>query len=124
VTGLSAGTGLGSFDVDRGVTSALSPEIFLPQGTSSQLNVAFNFAHTGSATADDQFRIGVLVDGEVFNVLTESGNGSTRTGEFIDLSVGLDQFAGNTIQILFEAEDDSNTIVEAAVNSIVVETVS
>jgi len=66
----------------------------------------------------------VLVDGELFNVFQESGSGSTRNGEFIDFTVGLEDFAGDTIQLLFEAEDDSNTIIEAAVRSIVVETVS
>ena len=106
---------------NRGVTSALSPEIFLPPGTNSRLNVAYNFAHTGSATVDDQFRIGILANGQVFNVLTETGSGSTRTGEFVDVSIGLERFAGDTIQVLFEAEDDSNTIVEAAVGSVVVE---
>ena len=44
-------------------------------------------------------------------------------GECIDFSADLGQFAGNSVQILIEAEDNSNTIVEAAVNSVLVETV-
>lgn len=123
VTGLSAGTGIGSFDGDRGVTTALSPEIFLPAGSINELNFSFNFAHTGSATANDQLRLGVLVDGQVFNLFQQSGSGSTPTGEFINTTVGLEDFDGNTIQILIEAEDDSNTIVEAAIDNLVIEIV-
>ena len=71
--------------------------IFLSSSSNSVLNVSYNFAHTGSATSSDQFRIGILVDGQVTNVLTESGSGSTRTGEFIDVSVAWVIFAGSLL---------------------------
>jgi len=123
VTGAQAGTSIGSFDVDGGVTSALSPEIVLPTDSIAELNVTYNFAHTRSATADDQLRIGILVNGQVVNVLQDLGNnGAKRTGEYIDFTTSLEDFAGNPIQILFEAEDASSTIIEAAIGSISIET--
>ena len=48
----------------------------------------------------------------------------SRTGEFINTTVGLEEFGGQTIQILIEAIDTSNTVIEAAIDNLVVETVS
>jgi hypothetical protein len=123
VTGLNAGSGIGNNDVDGGVTSALSPEIDLPSDA-AQLRVAYNFAHTRSATFADQLRIGVLVDGQLTNILTLGANeGATRNGGWEEVTIFLGDYADQSIQLLVEAEDETNTVVEAAIGRMIVETV-
>lgn len=121
-TGLQAGDGIGSNDVDGGVTSALSPNIVLPDAP-LELQLDYSFAHTSSATFADQLRISVVSGGEVTRILTTGGDGSKRIGEWTNTFISLDAFAGQTIQLLIEAEDSSGTALEAAIGKIVIETV-
>ena len=125
VTGLNAGSGIGSNDVDGGVTSALSPQISLPSSGNVSVTLSYTLAHTRSATFSDQLRVGVVVDGELTNILTSGGNeGANTLGRWREVEITLSDFAGQTIQFLVEAQDETNTVLEAAIGSVRVESVA
>ena len=60
VTGGDAGSSAGSYDIDSGVTSILSPEISLPEGRQLTLSFYYYLAHASNATNDDFFRVSVI----------------------------------------------------------------
>ena len=125
VTGLAAGSRVAAFDVDNGITSALSPEIRLPNGIDSELRFHYNFAHTSSATSDDFLTLSVVTeDGQIHSLFGEQGDGSVANGNYHPVTESLGRFDGQTIRLLFQANDSSGTILEAAIDDIVVETVS
>ena len=118
VTGLSAGSSVGSFDIDNGVTSVLSPSINLPQGTK---NLRFNyyFAHLSNASSADFFRVYIVAGSNQQSVLTQTGNNSVRVANWTAFNVDISAFAGQSIRLLVEAADGgSPSLVEAAMDDI------
>jgi subtilisin family serine protease len=120
VTGASAGTSAGSFDVDSGVTSAQSPLITLPSGTIT-LSFAWYLAHLNNATSADFFRVSVVVGSSATVVFSQAGAATNRAGAWATATVNLSSFAGQTIRIRVEAADASTaSLIEAGVDDVLV----
>ena len=120
VTGLSAGSRAGSFDVDSGVTSILSPQFQLPANSSIELAFNYTFGHLNNADSSDFLRVYVVGDSTVtaFNM---TGNGSNRNGVWTPHTIGISQFSGQDVRLRIEAADAaSGSLVEAAIDDIVV----
>ena len=60
VTGRSAGTAAGDFDVDGGTTSVRSPAIVLPATGTLTLSFSYYFAHATNSSTADFFRVKVV----------------------------------------------------------------
>ena len=117
VTGASAGTGAGSFDVDGGVTSIQSPAITLPSGTLT-LTFSWYLAHLNNATSADFFRVSV-VTGSTTTVFQQLGSATNRAGSWATATVNLSSFAGQTIRLRVEAADASTaSLIEAGVDDV------
>jgi hypothetical protein len=59
------------------------------------------------------------------NILTSGGNeGANTLGRWREVEITLSDFAGQTIQFLVEAQDETNTVLEAAIGSVRVESVA
>ena len=121
VTGLLAGTKPGSHDVDKGLTSALSPVFDLPVGT-EELSFNYYFSHAAKATALDYFKVSIVAGSNTQSVLTQTGSGSVRVASWTPFSVDVSAYAGQSIQLLVEIEDEvtAGTLIEAAVDDIAI----
>lgn len=123
VTDPTAGSRVGSYDVDSGVTSILSPSMFMPLNAQ---NIRFNysFAHAAGAEASDFFRVSIVHNGSLNEVFVQRGDSAERGGEWLAVSVSISSYVGQTIQLLVEAADYSATIVEAQMDDLEVELAS
>ena len=123
VTDGTAGTSVGSFDVDNGLTSVRSPQIVLPEtGDFIRLSFSYYLAHLDNANGDDVLRVTVVGAQTSRVVLLEQGNGTDRAAAWTDFSADISDFAGETITLLIETQDgDSPSLVEAAVDDVTVE---
>ena len=118
VTGLAAGSGVGSFDIDNGETSVLSPEISIPAGAR---NLSFNyyFSYSSNASSSDYFRVSVITGSSQSTVLSETGTNSNRSASWTPYSTNISAYAGQNIRLLIAASDaGSPSLVEAAVDDI------
>ena len=118
VTGLAAGSGVGSFDIDNGETSVLSPVISLPVGAR---NLSFNyyFSHSSNASSSDYFRVSVVTGSNQSSLLSQVGSSTDRAANWTAYSTDISAFAGQTIQLLIAAADaGSPSLIEAAVDDI------
>ena len=123
VTGLAAGTAVGSFDIDGGQTSIQSPPIVLPANANITLSFRFFFGHLNTATSQDYFRVRVVgANGQVQTVYARGGvAGSNVAGTWSGRSVSLSAWAGQTIRLRFDAADaGSGSVVEAGFDNVVV----
>ena len=122
VTGASAGTAAGDFDVDGGTTSIQSPAITLPATGTLSLSFSWYLAHLNNATSADFFRASVVNSaGTATAVFTQAGSAANRAGAWATASVNLGTFAGQTIRIRFEAADAATgSLVEAGVDDVVI----
>lgn len=122
VTGLAAGSSLGSFDIDSGPTSVLSPEIDLPAGAEIELAFEYSFAYLSNGSNDDYFSVSIVADGNTTELFSDHAHNSLTPASWTDASFDISQYAGQTIQILFEAADAAGgSLIEAAVDDVVVE---
>jgi hypothetical protein len=118
VTHAAAGASDASFDVDGGLTSALSPEFQLP---ASVQTLAFNyyFAHLDNATAGDLFRVTLIGETAQLTLLEEFGQNSNRAGVWTASATDVSVFAGETVRVLLEAADGGpETRVEAGLDDL------
>jgi glucose/arabinose dehydrogenase len=122
VTGLSAGSAVGSADVDEGMTSVQSPAIALPAGGTINLRFRYFLAHNNNATSADYFRVRVAGSGGTQTVFTRPGTAGTVVGgAWTTQTVNLSAFAGQTVQLRFEAADlATGSIIEAGFDNVVV----
>lgn len=118
VTEGTAGSSVGSNDIDGGVTSIRSPDISLPDTDGILLSFAYYFAHFDNATADDFFRVSVV--GSSTSVLFEQlGTAQNRAAAWSYVRTELSDYAGQTVYLLIEAADGSSgSLVEAAVDDL------
>ncbi len=118
VTQAAAGSSVGSFDIDNGVTSALSPSISLPGGVTA-LTFNYYFAHLDNTTSDDFFRVSIRSGGNQQTILSQVGVGATRAASWTAFSADVSSYAGQTIQLLVEAADaGGGSIIEAGIDDI------
>lgn len=121
VTGASAGSSVGAFDVDGGVTSVQSPAIWIPADKTAVLSFKYYFGHNSSATANDFFKVSVIGD-STQTVVEVLGAGFHNGAEWTAVSYLLTDFAGQNIQILVEAADDNaaGALIEAGVDDVAI----
>jgi glucose/arabinose dehydrogenase len=122
VTALAAGSAAGTNDVDGGMTSIQSPPIALPGATTINLRFRYYLAHLNNATSADYFRVRVVGNnGTPQTLFTRPGAASNVAGAWITQNVNLSAFAGQTVQIRFEARDfNSASLIEAGVDNVLV----
>jgi aminopeptidase S len=120
VTGASAGSSAGDFDVDGGVTRIQSPAIALPTGGTLTLTFSWYLAHLNNATSADYFRA-FVVGGSATQVFQQPGAASNRGGAWATASVNVTSYAGQTVRIRFDAADASGaSLVEAGVDNVTI----
>jgi hypothetical protein len=120
VTGRLAGSGVGSEDVDGGVTTIQSPLITLPGSGTMTLSFSYYLAHNGASSADDYLRVSV-VGNTTQVVLEELGAANNDNGVWATHSVNISSFAGQTVRIRIQAADASgDSVVEAAVDDVLI----
>src|SRR5690606_18734862 len=120
VTGALA-TSDNSHDVDNGVTSIRSPNINLPAlspGESLELSL-WHYIAQSSTTLDDYLKISVVGSANTQILLNSSvyAEGTTPP-DWQQLIASLDDFAGDTVYLLIEVADNSNSTVEAGVDAV------
>jgi hypothetical protein len=128
VTGSAAGTGVGSFDVDGGFTTLLSPALALAGQPDAIISYWRWYSNTaGAGPNEDTFRVQISADGATnwipFETVGPAGpqtsggwfQGGGRVGDFVTPT--------NSTRLRFIAEDAINgSIVEAAVDDFTVST--
>jgi aminopeptidase S len=120
VTGASAGSSAGDFDVDGGVTRIQSPTVVLPTGGTLTLTFSWYLAHLNNATSADYFRA-FVVGGSATQVFQQLGAASNRAGAWATASVNVTSFAGQTVRIRFDTADASGaSLVEAGVDNVTI----
>ena len=121
VTGPLAGSSVGSYDIDGGVTSIRSPQIALPANSQLTLSFWYYLAHLNNSSTADYLRVRVLGNDTV-QVFEELGANNDDDAVWEDFSVDISQFAGQTIQIDIAAADaSSGSLVEAAIDDVLIE---
>jgi len=120
VTGASAGSSVGTNDIDNGVTSIRSPDIALTPGVVyPTLSFSYYLAHTTNASSDDFLRVTVVGPSGSQVVLEELGAAADDDGEYERADIDLSAFSGQTIHLLVEAADaGGGSIVEASVDDL------
>jgi glucose/arabinose dehydrogenase len=121
ITGLAAGSAVGSGDVDEGMTSVQSPAIALPAGGTVTLRFRYFLAHNNNATSADFFRARVVGNsGTPQTVFMRPGTAGTVVGgAWTTQTVNISAFAGQTIRLRFEAADAAaGSIVEAGLDNV------
>jgi hypothetical protein len=121
VTGLEAGLLAGAHDVDRGVTSILSPPIDLPSSGTLTFGFAYYFAHRKSSSSADFFRVTIVGSASTGLVFQELGTASVLAAAYKTQSIDIGRFGGQTVRILIEVADGSKgSLVEAAVDDVTI----
>lgn len=120
VTDSRAGSFVGSFDVDGGITSILSNSIAIP---ANALNLRFNysFAHDQRGGAIDFLRVSVFLAGNSTEIFVRRGDNTVRGGNWQAASIDISSYAGQNIQLLVEAADFTAAFVEAQIDDFEVE---
>ncbi len=121
VTEGSAGSSVGSYDIDGGDTTVRSPNITLPSSGDVTLSFSYYLAHYSNATSDDYLRVKV-VGSTTQTVFEELGAGNTDGAVWDTFSTSLNAFRGQTIYLLIEAADGGGgSLVEAAIDDVLIE---
>ncbi|MGB7342836.1 MAG: DUF4347 domain-containing protein [Pirellulaceae bacterium] len=122
VTGLAAGGSAGSYDVDSGLTSVLSPEIDLPSGAEIELSFSYYLAYLNNASNDDFFHTAIIVDGNDIELYSDHAHNANTSAQWQDVTLDLSAYAGQTVQVLFEAADALGaSLIEASVDDVKIE---
>lgn len=122
-TGRLVGGSVGANDIDNGVTTVRSPLIALPASGSLSLSFAWYLGHLNNSSSADFFRVAVVSGGSTTVIGTASGAGSNRAAAWSAATLSLDQFAGETVRIQFEAADlAGGSLVEAGVDDVLITT--
>jgi aminopeptidase S len=119
VSGLPAGSGPSSYDLD-GRTTVRSPPIAVPAGVGQRLTFRYLFAHAASSSSADYLRAVVeTADGARTVVWERRGSATLAAGTWRYASVAMDAFAGQTIRLRFQAADaGSASTIEVGVDDV------
>ncbi len=120
VTGAAAGSSASANDLDGGPTTVRSGAITLPAAPVGSLTFRYYLAHASNSSSADTFRAYVEAeDGTRTLVKREFGAANTDRPSWTTVSVSMTPWAGQTIRIVFVAEDrGSASTVEAAVDDV------
>jgi hypothetical protein len=106
-------------DDDGGLSSILSPEITLPSAGTLTLSFNSYFARSGRSSSKDFLRASIVSSDVITPALMVSGD--DNAGAWVLQSISLNQFAGQTIRILFETADGAGGgAVQTAIDDIAV----
>jgi len=120
VTGASAGTSAGQFDVDGGTTSIQSPAITLPATGTLTLSFSWYLAHLNNSSSADFLRV-FVVTGSSTQVFQQLGAASNRAGAWATATVSLNGFAGQTIRLRVDTADAGTaSLVEAGIDDVLI----
>ncbi len=120
VTGRLAGSSSGSYDIDGGRTSILSPEISLPADAALTLRFRYYLAHSSNSSKSDYLRVTVISETRTL-VFEELGAPENDDAAWATASVDVSRLAGKTVRLLIEAADaDGSSLVEAAIDDVAV----
>ena len=123
VTGAAAGSSVGSFDIDGGITSIRSPAITLPGNlTSAELEFWYYLFSASSSSADF---LQVTIEGTSGSqvALLENSGSSSPVGQWKEVNTDLSAFIGDTITLLVEAADGGGgfgNIVDAGIDDVII----
>jgi hypothetical protein len=118
VTGRLAGSSVGAFDIDGGVTSIQSPPITLPSTGTITLSFSYYFAHLNNSSNADYLRV-FVVGSTTSQFFQELGAATDDDAVWATSSVNISSFAGQTVRIRIDAADASTaSLVEAAVDDV------
>jgi len=119
VTGASAGASASANDIDGGPTTVRSPAIELPTPVGN-LTFRYYLAHAANSSSADVFRAYVeTADGTRTLVREEVGAANTDGPTWSTITVPLTPWAGQTVRIVFAAQDRGTaSTVEAAVDDV------
>ncbi len=119
VTGRLAGARAGSNDLDRGVTTIRSVPVALPD-VPGRLTFRYYLAHAATSSAEDWLRAWVETeDGTRTLVLEELGAANDDDAAWASASISMAPWAGQSVQIVFGANDGGRgNLVEAAIDDV------
>jgi len=118
VTGATAGSSVGTQDIDNGITTIRSPQITLPSNSSLTLSFDYYLAHWDNVTSADFLRVKV-VGNTTQTIFEKLGTNQRLSAVWKTEIVSLDNFAGQNIYLLVEAADgDTPSLIEAAIDDI------
>jgi len=121
VTGPLAGSSAGSYDLDGGKTSMLSPVIELPVGRDLEMSFSYYVAHYTNSSTADYLRVYIIGESTV-RIFEELGANNDDDAVWDVFKGNISSFAGQNVQILIEAADASTaSYFEAAVDDILIE---
>jgi aminopeptidase S len=122
ITELPAGSVVGAYDIDNGMTSVQSPAFALPAGGTITLRFRYFVAHNNNSNSADYFRVRVVGNnGQPQTLFTRPGRAGVVAGAWTTQTVNLSAFAGQTVRLRFEAADVGlGSIVEAGFDNVVV----
>ncbi len=119
VTGPLLGSGVGSHDVDGGITSIRSPQISLPVSNDLILGFSYYLAHFSNAGPEDYLRVSVSGTSNQV-IFEENGVSSTERGaQWKRVEFDLSSFAGQDVSIFIEIGDIGDaTLLEAGIDDL------
>jgi aminopeptidase S len=118
VTGASAGTSAGSYDVDGGTTSIQSPAITLPSTGTLTLTFSWYLGHLNNATSADYLRVRVA-GSTTTTVLNQTASATNRSATWQTATINISAHAGQTVRILIDAADAGTaSLIEAGVDAL------
>jgi glucose/arabinose dehydrogenase len=122
ITGLSAGSAVGSNDVDGGMTSIQSPAIALPATGNLTLSFSIYLAHLSNATNADFISVRVVGNnGVAQTVWSRGGRSSNVAGSWATRTASLNAWAGQTITLRIEVVDNSPaSLIEAGFDNVTI----
>jgi glucose/arabinose dehydrogenase len=120
ITGLTAGSSVGSNDVDGGMTSIQSPAIVLPAGGTITLTFRLYLAHLNNATSADFISVRVVGNNGVAQTVWARGaTASNVAGTWATRTANLSAYAGQTIRLRIEVVDNaSGSLIEAGFDNV------
>ncbi len=120
VTGRLEGASANSYDVDGGVTSIRSPDITLPLNTHLILSYEYYLAHGSNSSSADYLKV-TVVGSNTQTLFEETGAANNDNGAWAIENVNISPFAGQTVNLLIEAADNSSeSLVEAGIDNLVI----
>jgi hypothetical protein len=118
-TGRPAGTSANTYDLD-GRSTFRSVAIKLPTTTGQHLFFRYVFSHGSNSSSADRLVASIETsDGTRTAVFTKTGAATDVDGAWRNVSVPVEAWKGQTIRIVFQAEDGAaNSLVEAQIEDV------
>lgn len=119
VTGASAGTSAGAFDLDGGVTTVRSAAISLPTTATAITLEFYGYLAHGSNSSSADFLRAKVIAGTTTTVYEQLGAAINRNGAWVLRSADLTSLKGQTIRVQFECGDlGGASLVECGIDGV------